>query len=106
MPRQVVAKSCNAAPARNSVSEPLIGTARTPCTTTISEKAVATRTTIPIDQTLEIMISSGVTGITKRCSMVPCSRSRIRAAPVRIIESIVTDEMTLVIAPNHPLFRS
>ena len=36
------------------------------------------------------MISNGVTGITSRCSMVPCSRSRMSAAPVRMIESMVT----------------
>ena len=30
-------------------------------------------------QTLAIMISNGVSGITSRCSMVPCSRSRMKA---------------------------
>ncbi len=84
----------------------MIGTDNSPCTTKVSAKAEATSTTSPMDQTLLIMISIGVTGITSRCSMVPCSRSRISAAPVRIIESIVTEEITFVIAPNHPLFNS
>jgi hypothetical protein len=35
------------------------------------------------------MISNGVTGMTSRCSIVPCSRSRISAAPVRMIDSMV-----------------
>ena len=54
-----------------------------------TEKAEAMMTTSPMLQTLLIMISKGVTGITSRCSMVPCSRSRIRAAPVSTMESMV-----------------
>ena len=33
-------------------------------------------------QTLAIAIWNAVSGITRRCSSVPCSRSRITAAPV------------------------
>jgi len=51
------------------------------------------------------MISKGVTGITSRCSTVPCSRSRMRAAPVSTMESIVMPFTTSVIAPNQ-LFSS
>jgi hypothetical protein len=35
------------------------------------------------------MISAGTTGITRRCSTVPCLRSRISAEPVRITVNIV-----------------
>ena len=35
------------------------------------------------------MISAGTTGITSRCSTVPCSRSRMSAAPVSITVIIV-----------------
>ena len=52
-----------------------------------SATIAASSSTSPIDQTLASMISAGVTGITSRCSMVPCSRSRISAAPVRMIDS-------------------
>jgi hypothetical protein len=37
----------------------------------------ATNTTNLIAQTLASMIFVGVTGITSRCSIVPCSRSRM-----------------------------
>ena len=47
------------------------------------------------------MISAGVTGITSKCSMVPCSRSRISAAPVKMIDSIVTWLMSSISEPNH-----
>ncbi len=33
--------------------------------------------------TLAMAISNAVSGITRRCSSVPCSRSRMTAAPVR-----------------------
>ena len=36
------------------------------------------------------MTSLALTGITSRCSKVPCSRSRITAAPLRIMASMVT----------------
>ena len=67
--------------------------------------AAATSTTRPIDQTLDSMISAGVTGITSRCSMVPCSRSRISAAPVRMIDSMVTLLMISISAPNQDCSR-
>ncbi len=56
-----------------------------------------------MDQTLASMISVGVTGMTSRCSMVPCSRSRISAAPVRMMESMVTLLMICITPPNHIL---
>ena len=100
---QVVATSWSTVAARNSTREPPMGTPSNPFTTTTSEKAVAIQTTSAIDQTLVSMISVGVTGMTSRCSIVPCSRSRISAAPVRMIDSIVIELMTLVIAPNQLL---
>ena len=68
--------------------------------------AQATSTTSAIDQILLVMISNGVTGITSRCSIVPCSRSRINAAPVSTIESIVTWLTTSMTAPNQDLLSS
>ena len=35
-------------------------------------------------------ISNGVSGMANRWSIVPCSRSRMMAAPARMIASIVT----------------
>jgi hypothetical protein len=49
------------------------------------------------------MIWAGVTGITSRCSMVPCSRSRISAAPVRMMDSSVMWLMICTTEPNQAL---
>ncbi len=78
----------SAAPAKKSASDPATGTCISPCTTRLIDREEASSTTSPIDQTFDSMISNGVTGITSRCSIVPCSRSRISAAPVRMIDSI------------------
>jgi hypothetical protein len=51
------------------------------------------------------MISDGTTGMTSRCSTVPCSRSRIGAAAVRMTVSSVIWLMTCVIAENHEVLR-
>ena len=105
IPIEVVANRHSAAPAKNSGSEPSIGTPIRPRTTRFTDSAEASSTTRPIDQILDSMISAGVTGITSRCSMVPCSRSRISAAPVRMIESMVTLLMIRISPPNQ-LFSS
>ena len=105
MPIEVVANRCSAAPVRNSAIEPSIGTCSQPCTTSSSDSAAAVSTTSPIDQTLASMISSGVTGITSRCSTVPCSRSRISAAPVRMIDSMVIWLITSITEPNQARVR-
>ena len=47
-----------------------------------SDSSAATTMTKPLAQTFASMISVGASGMTSRCSTVPCSRSRIRAAPV------------------------
>ena len=55
--------------------------------------------TRPLAQTLDMAISNGVSGMTRRWSIVPCSRSRTTAAPARMIASMVTlltRPMTLV----------
>ena len=101
IPNEVVANRCSADAARKSATEPSIGTRRTPCTTNTKAKAAAISTTRPIDQIFADMISNGVTGITSKCSMVPCSRSRINAAPVKMIESIVTLLMISINEPNQ-----
>ena len=54
-----------------------------------------------MDQTLASMISVGVTGMTSRCSTVPCSRSRISAAPVRMMDSMVIRLTSSISEPNH-----
>ena len=64
--------------------EPAIGTPSSRCTTSNSDSPAATMMTSPFAQILASMISNGDTGITSRCSIVPCSRSRITAAPVRM----------------------
>src|SRR5690606_666675 len=74
-------------------------------TTTCSENEDATSTTTPIDQIFDSMISSGVTGITSRCSMVPCSRSRISAAPVSRMPSMVAMLIRALIAANQLALR-
>ncbi|MNN14227.1 hypothetical protein D3C81_1272840 [compost metagenome] len=101
----MVANRFSAAPSRNSASDPPSGTASQPCTTTVSDSAAAPSTTTPIDQTLASMISSADSGITSRCSTVPCSRSRISAAPVRMIDSMVIWLITSTTAPNHDCVR-
>jgi len=88
-------------PAPNSTAEPVTVMPSTPLTITCSENDEATSTTTPIDQILDNMISSEVTGITSRCSMVPCSRSRISAAPVSRMPSMVTLLMIALIAANQ-----
>ena len=70
------------------------------------ENAVASKTTRPIDQILPSMISAGVTGITSRCSMVPCSRSRISAAPASTMDSMVTLLMISISEPNQACVRA
>ncbi len=69
------------------------------------ETAEATSTTSPIDQTLLVMISNGVTGITSRCSTVPRSRSRIRAEPVSRTDSMVIMSISATTAPNQDRIR-
>ena len=39
--------------------------------------------------------------MTSRCSIVPCSRSRISAAPVKIIVSVVIWLMMATMLVNH-----
>ena len=51
------------------------------------------------------MISAGTTGMTSRCSTVPCSRSRMSAAPVRITVSMVTLLTTCMTEVNQLEYR-
>ena len=105
MPIEVVANRCRAAPARNRATDPSIGTCSSPRTMNVNDSAADASTTSPIDHTLATMISVGVTGMTSRCSMVPCSRSRISAAPVRMMDSMVTLLMISISAPNQAWVR-
>src|SRR3974390_688368 len=56
-------------------------------------------------QTLDNAISKGVSGITRRWSMVPCSRSRTTAAPARMIASMVILLMTPITLVNQAVVR-
>ena len=103
MPMEVVANRLRAAPAKNNTMEPSMGTPRTPRTMRLRDRKEAISTTRAIDQTLESMICAGVTGITSRCSMVPCSRSRISAAPVRMMDNSVMWLMICTTEPNQAL---
>src|SRR5215471_946099 len=70
-------------PATKSAREPAMARPNPHCTTNRNDSVVATTMTRPLAQILASMISVGVRGITSRCSIVPCSRSRIRAVPAR-----------------------
>ena len=61
--------------------------------------------TSPLAQIFASMISQDVTGMTSRCSSVPCSRSRITAAPPRMIASMVTLSMICMTARNQLEWR-
>ena len=105
MPSEVVENRYSRVPAANSRIEPLTCTPSTPRTITSSANRPPQSTTTLMLHTLLSMISSGVTGITSRCSMVPCSRSRIRAAPASTMDSTVRLLMMLVMPPNHEAYR-
>ena len=105
MPSEVVANRWSTVPTRNSSTDPSMGTRSAPWSTKKSEKAVAVSTTSPMDQTFASMISAGVTGMTSRCSMVPCSRSRMSAAPVRTMASMVTMLISSISEPNQAWVR-
>ena len=64
-------------------------------------KVAPSRITRALAQTLASMISAEVSGITSRCSMVPCSRSRMSAAPVSTMPSRVTMLTICITARNH-----
>ena len=72
---------------------------------TCNDSSAATRMTRPLANIFASMISAGTTGITSKCSTVPCSRSRISAAPVRITVSSVIWLMTCVMAENQAVFK-
>lgn len=93
-----------AAPAMNRMRLPSMGTCASPCTTTAKEMPDATSITAPMKQTSRSKISVGVTGMTSRCATVPCARLRMGAAPVGMMESMVTLLMICITAPNHDLW--
>jgi hypothetical protein len=83
---------------KKSVSEPAIGTPSHHSTTSTSDRPAATRMTRALAMILESMISAGTTGMTSRCSTVPCSRSRMSAAPVSITAAIERTRVSLLAA--------
>ena len=90
----MVANRYAAAPARNSGIDPSSGTPSAPWTTKRSERSAAIRMTSPLAHILAKAISLARTGITSRCSIVPCSRSRMTAAPTSRIDRIVMFSIT------------
>ena len=103
MPRAVAKNRYSVTPAINSNLDPITGTPRINSTTKISENILAIKITNPLAQTFAIMISNGSSGITSKCSIVPCSRSRISAAPDRMIDSMVIALMISIVLVNHEL---
>ena len=65
---------------QEQATDPSIGTCSSPRTMNVNDSAADASTTSPIDHTLATMISVGVTGMTSRCSMVPCSLADQRGA--------------------------
>ncbi|MDT4862417.1 hypothetical protein FQZ97_970700 [compost metagenome] len=102
---EVVANRCSAAANRNKPREPARGTPSHSRTTSCSDSSAASSTTRPMDQTLASMISKAPRGITSRCSRVPRSRSRINAAPVRMIDSMVIWLITSITPPSQAWVR-
>ena len=74
--------------------EPSIGTPSAPWTTKRSDRPAATRMTRPLAHIFATAISLARTGMTSRCSIVPCSRSRMTAAPTSRIDRIVMFSIT------------
>ena len=72
---------------------------------TVMDTAAATTMIRPFAQILASMTSLGVTGMASKCSMVPCSLSRIKAAPVKITDSMVILLMICITDVNHSDFR-
>src|SRR5579864_7855954 len=62
---------------------------------------MASTMTKTLAQIFDIAISKGVRGMTIRWSIVPCSRSRTRAAPARMIARSVTLEMIPITLVNQ-----
>ena len=90
-----------ARPAANRTIEPAIGTPIAPFTTRKREAIAAIITTSPFAQILANISSNGRSGMTSRCSILPCSRSRSTAAPHRKMASTEMLLITWLIATNQ-----
>ena len=90
-------------PGEKEWNEPAAGAPKTPRTTSHSEKMAPVRTTRLLAHTLAIMISGGDSGMTNRCSTVPCSRSLSSAAAGRMMESMVI-MLTSIMSPMNQVF--
>ena len=104
-PSPAMANRYTASQNTNSASEPLIGTPTARCTTKSSESREETRIIRPLARILAITISFASTGITSKCSIVPCSRSRITAAPTSRMVSRVALPTSWLSGINHSLRR-
>ncbi len=101
IPKAVTANRWMTTPNIKSEIEPAIGIPSTPCTTSLSDKKAAIAITRPLAHIFATMISAGVRGITSKCSIVPCSRSRISAAPVNKTASSVIILTSCITPRNH-----
>jgi hypothetical protein len=95
IPIEVVEKRYKTVPNKNRGIDPFNGTRRMPSTRSNKDNKEAKTITELFDQNLAHIISNGVSGITRRWSIVPCSLSLTMAAPASNIESIV---ITLIIS--------
>ena len=101
MPSAVAENRYSAVAAPNSSQEPLTGTPSPRRTTPHSESRAAARMTSPLAAILPRAISLARTGMTSRCSMVPCSRSRMTAAPTSTMARMVTLVAICITEVNH-----
>ena len=104
MPIEAVENRYSAAPATNRPTEPAMGMSISSCTMKRSDSVAAISTTRALAHTLPAMISKADSGITSRCSSVPCSRSRMKAAPTSTMDSRVMLLITSITPPNHRPF--
>ena len=100
-PKDVIENKYSTVPSINNAIEPLIGICSHAITTSRSDNHAASAITALLVRILAMAISLARTGITSKCSMVPCSRSRITAAPATIIDNKVVLASTCIMAVNH-----
>ena len=70
------------------------------------EMCVRRGATAPMLSTLLFMMSAAVTGMTRRCSTVPCSRSRISAASVSLNRSAADIDRAATTSRPTPYVRT
>jgi hypothetical protein len=95
-PRPAMLKMKTAVQAKKSRRLPRTGTWITGSSRLKTQRAVPARRTSMLAVVLASRISTGVTGETRSCSMVPCSRSRMSvAAGMRIARNAIIESSSL-----------